>query len=66
MPTVHEFEMWCSTPQAADRLGVSRQAVHKMLKQKRLRFAATSLGPLIDPASVEDMKARRGEGRAGR
>ncbi len=59
MPTVEEFETWYSASQAGDEIGVSRQAVHKMLKNRRLRFADTALGALIDPASVREVKARR-------
>jgi predicted DNA-binding protein (UPF0251 family) len=59
MPTVQEFERWYSATQAGERIGVSRQAVHKMLHNKRLRYADTAIGVLIDPVSVQEIKARR-------
>jgi predicted transcriptional regulator len=65
MPTVQEFERWYSATQAGETLGVSRQAVHKMLHNKRLRYADTAIGVLIDPVSVHDMRDRR-RGKGGR
>ncbi len=59
MPTVQEFEKWYSATQAGEEIGVSRQAVHKMLHNKRLRYANTAIGALIDPVSVHEVKARR-------
>ncbi len=59
MPTVQEFERWYSATQAGEEIGVSRQAVHKMLHNKRLRYANTAIGMLIDPVSVHEVKARR-------
>jgi hypothetical protein len=66
MPTVQEFEKWYSATQAGERIGVSRQAVHKMLHNKRLRYADTAIGVLIDPVSVRDMQARRSSAGRGR
>lgn len=66
MPTVGEFEKWYSATQAGERIGVSRQAVHKMLQNKRLRYADTAIGVLIDPVSVHDMRDMRDRRRAAR
>jgi predicted DNA-binding protein (UPF0251 family) len=66
MPTVQEFERWYSATQAGERIGVSRQAVHKMLHNKRLRYADTAIGVLIDPVSVQEIKARRSSAGRGR
>jgi hypothetical protein len=65
MPTVEEFEKWYSATQAGEEIGVSRQAVHKMLKNRRLRFADTAIGVLIDPVSVRDMRDRRSSSSRG-
>jgi predicted DNA-binding protein (UPF0251 family) len=59
MPSVHEFEKWMSAGQAAERIGVSRQAVWKMAGEKRIRVANTANGILVDPVSVEAMIRRR-------
>ncbi len=59
MPTIHEFERWMSAGQAAERIGVSRQAVWKMAREKRIRVADTANGILVDPASVSAMIRRR-------
>jgi predicted DNA-binding protein (UPF0251 family) len=66
MPTVQEFEKWYSATQAGEEIGVSRQAVHKMLHNKRLRYANTAIGALIDPVSVREVKARRSSSGRGR
>ncbi len=59
MPTIHEFEKWLSAGQAAERVGVSRQAIWKAANEKRLRVANTANGILVDPASVAAMIRRR-------
>jgi predicted DNA-binding protein (UPF0251 family) len=59
MPSINEFERWLSAGQAAERIGVSRQAVWKMANEKRLRVADTANGILVDPVSVEAMIRRR-------
>jgi hypothetical protein len=66
MPTVNEFEQWYSATQAGEMIGVSRQAVHKMLHNKRLRYADTAIGVLIDPVSVRDMRDMRDRRRAAK
>jgi hypothetical protein len=65
MPTVGEFEKWLTPQQVGDRIGISKQAIHKQLNNHELRHARTNQGVLIDPAEVEKIKARRaGRGRA--
>jgi predicted DNA-binding protein (UPF0251 family) len=59
MPTIHEFERWMSAGQAAEEVGVSRQAIWKAANEKRLRVANTANGILVDPVSVEAMVRRR-------
>ena len=59
MPTIHEFERWMSAGQAAERVGVSRQAIWKAANEKRIRVANTANGILVDPASVAAMIRRR-------
>ncbi len=59
MPSVHEFEKWMSAGEAAERIGVSRQAIWKAANEKRLRVANTANGILVDPLSVEAMIRRR-------
>ena len=59
MPSVHEFERWMSAGQAAEEVGVSRQAIWKAANEKRLRVANTANGILVDPVSVEAMVRRR-------
>lgn len=59
MPTIHEFEKWMSAGQAAEEVGVSRQAIWKAANEKRIRVANTANGILVDPASVSAMIRRR-------
>ncbi len=69
MPTVEEFERWLTPQQVGDRIGISKQAIHKQIDNHNLRHARTNQGVLIDPAEVERIKARRssaGRGKGGR
>ncbi len=59
MPRISEFERWLSAGQAAERIGVSRQAIWKAAREKRIRVANTANGLLVDPVSVEAMIRRR-------
>jgi hypothetical protein len=59
MPSIADFEKWMSAGEAAERIGVSRQAVWKMANEKRIRVANTANGILVDPLSVEAMIRRR-------
>ncbi len=59
MPRISEFERWLSAGQAAERIGVSRQAIWKAANEKRIRVANTANGLLVDPVSVEAMIRRR-------
>jgi len=63
MPSIREFERWLSTGDTASRLGKSRQGVVWMLENRRLRGARTSLGWLVDPASVEEVARKHGKKR---
>jgi len=65
MPTIEELEQWMSTSQVASRLGKTRQGVLWMLKDRRLRAAKTTIGWLIDPASVERLREEE-NGNCGR
>ena len=66
MPTVEEFEKWLTPQQVADRIGISKQAIHRQLNNHKLRHARTNQGVLIDPAEVEKIKARRSSAGRGR
>jgi hypothetical protein len=67
MPTVGEFEKWLTPQQVGDRIGISKQAIHKQIDNHNLRVARTQQGVLIDPSEVERIKARRaGRGKGGR
>ena len=57
-----DFEHWLTVKDAADRIGISRQAVHKRLEDGKMgRAVKTRLGWLIDPQSVEEAtKERKG------
>lgn len=57
-----ELERWLSVGQTAEELGRSRQHVHNMLAARELRGVKTSIGWLIDPASVEAEKGRQDAG----
>ncbi len=48
-----ELEHWLTATDAAEALGISRQAVHKRLAEGKMRAVRTRLGWLIDPAEVE-------------
>lgn len=58
-----DFEHWLSVKDAADRLGISRQAVHKRLEDGKMgRAVKTRIGWLIDPESVEEAaKQKKGK-----
>ena len=51
---------WLSPTQAAAALGVSADTVRRLLDAGKLRGARTVLGRVIDPTSVEEVKAARG------
>jgi predicted DNA-binding protein (UPF0251 family) len=58
-----DFESWLSVKDASDRLGISRQAIHKRLEEGKMgRAVKTKIGWLIDPESVEKA-AREREGK---
>jgi hypothetical protein len=59
MVRLQELEAWWGATNAAKQLGVTRQAVHYMLKEGRLRGIKTEIGWLVDPVSVEREKLRR-------
>ncbi len=55
-----DFEHWLRVKDASDRLGMSRQAVHKRLEEGKMgRAVKTKLGWLIDPESVEEAARER-------
>jgi excisionase family DNA binding protein len=50
-----DFENWLSVKDASDRLGISRQAVHKRLEDGKFsRAVQTRIGWLIDPEAVDE------------
>lgn len=59
MPSIKEFENWMSVKQVAERLDKSRQGVRHMAEARKIRGVKTSIGWLLDPASVEDLAAKR-------
>jgi excisionase family DNA binding protein len=56
-----DFENWLTATDAAERIGISRQAVHKWLEDGKLRAVKTRLGWLIDPEAVEKAARERKE-----
>jgi excisionase family DNA binding protein len=55
-----DFEHWPTVKDASDRLGISRQAIHKRLEEGKMgRAVKTRLGWLIDPESVEQAAKER-------
>lgn len=57
-----DFEKWLSVKDASDRIGISRQAVHKRLEDGKMRAVKTRIGWLIDPDAVEKAaQERKGE-----
>jgi excisionase family DNA binding protein len=59
-----DFEHWLSVKDAAERLGISRQAVLKRLEDGKMgRAVKTRLGWLIDPESVEEAARERKEAK---
>ncbi len=56
---LQELETWVTPRQAADRIGISKQALHQHLKDGRFRAVNTQQGWLIDPASVEEFASQR-------
>ena len=57
--TVSEVTTWLSLGQAARRLAVSPQMVDVYCRAGKLTFVTTSLGRLIEPASVERLVRER-------
>ena len=53
---------WPSVDDAASRLGKTRQTIHDMLEEGRLKGISTRLGWIIHPACVE--RVAREEGRS--
>jgi hypothetical protein len=47
-----DLEKWLSAADVARLRGVSRQAVHKQLENRRYRAVKTRIGWLVDPESV--------------
>ena len=56
-----DFETWLTATDAAERIGISRQAIHKWLEDGKLRAVKTRLGWLIDPKAVEEAAQERKE-----
>ncbi len=50
---LQELETWVTPQQAADMVGISKQAIHKHLKDGKFRAVNTQQGYLIDPKSVK-------------
>jgi excisionase family DNA binding protein len=56
---LEELEEWLTPGDAAEVIGVSRQWIHKLLEERRLRSVKTRAGWLIDPADAERVAAER-------
>jgi excisionase family DNA binding protein len=57
-----ELEDWLTPSEAAERLGISRQALHKTyLDNGKLRAVRTHAGWLIDPDDVDRVRRERGK-----
>lgn len=56
---LEELEEWLTPGDAAEVIGVSRQWVHKLLEERRLRSVKTRAGWLIDPADAERVREAR-------
>jgi excisionase family DNA binding protein len=52
-----EAELWLSPMEAARSLDVHVQYVRKLMRQGKLTHIWTSLGRLIDPASIDEFRA---------
>jgi excisionase family DNA binding protein len=63
-----DLERWITPGDLAQELGISRQAVHKRLKDGKLRAVKTRQGWLIDPAEASGAGAARRprDGHGGR
>ncbi len=49
-----DFENWLTVSDASERIGISRQAVHKRLRDGKMRAVETRLGWLIAPEAVDE------------
>lgn len=58
---LEELEEWLTPGDAAEVIGVSRQWIHKLLEERRLRSVKTRAGWLIDPADAERVAAERSD-----
>jgi excisionase family DNA binding protein len=56
---LEELEDWIGPGEAATRIGVSRQWVHKLLEERRLRAVKTRAGWIIDPDDVDRVRRER-------
>ena len=57
-----ELEDWLTSSEAAERIGISRQGLHKSyLDNGKLRGVKTHAGWLIDPDDVERVRRERGK-----
>lgn len=54
-----QISTWLSPAQAAARLGISSQRVRQLVQEGQLTGVRTTLGHLIDPASVAALAATR-------
>jgi excisionase family DNA binding protein len=54
-----DIRTWLSTSQAANALGMSGMTIGNWIREGRLRAIRTTLGFLIDPSSVREMKEKR-------
>jgi excisionase family DNA binding protein len=62
-----DFETWLSVKDAADRLGISRQAIHKRQEEGKMgRAVKTRIGWLIDPESVDEAVREQATKRASK
>jgi excisionase family DNA binding protein len=54
-----EASTYLAPSEAARSLGVSAVYVRKLMEQGKLRFVWTSLGRLVEPQSIEEVRSAR-------
>ena len=60
-----DMEEWLTLQDAAGVMGISRQAVHKWVRDNKIRHVKTRLGYLLDPEDVQRAARERQERQRG-
>lgn len=58
---LREIATWPGSTEVAQRLGVSRQWVHRLHQTGKLRGVVTAAGLILDPESVEQYAQRKAQ-----